>query len=83
MDHLISGARYSDYIPDSAYDRKEDIEINMIECPECKGHGKIYYSDCCGSEVIDGICQNIECFESCETVSEKCDECNGEGEVEE
>lgn len=83
MDNLISGARYSDFIPDSAYDRSEDIEIKMIECPDCKGKGIIYYSTCCGSEIIDGICQNIDCLEPCETSSEQCETCDGEGDVEE
>lgn len=64
----------------SQYERNEDITIK--ECPDCQGHGKTYLSDCCGAEVVDGICQDIECLKSCITEVEKCDVCRGEGEIE-
>jgi len=64
----------------SQYERNEDIKIK--ECPHCEGIGKTYLSDCCGAEVVDGICQDIECLKPCTTEVEKCYDCNGEGEVE-
>ena len=56
--------------------------IHTVECEHCKGAGKIVYSNCCGSEVLDGICQDIECLKPCIIDQEKCYDCNGEGEVE-
>ena len=68
-----------------AYERGEEyteIEYRIIQCEECNGEGRIYYSVCCGEEVIDGICQEVNCLENCEIDSERCSKCKGEGEIE-
>lgn len=51
------------------------------DCFVCQGTGKIYFSLCCGAEVIDGVCQDLDCLQNCQITHEKCDECDGEGEL--
>ena len=82
MDNLILGNRHSGYAPDSYYDRSEDAEVKMETCPDCGGDKRIYYSDCCGAQVIDGICQDINCLEPCKEEWEECRNCDDNGEVE-
>lgn len=66
-------------VPDSYYDSlyERNESPSMKECPECKGAGRVYYSDCCGVEIIEGRCQ--DCQEFCIESGERCEECNGEG----
>lgn len=71
---------FYDRMYESQFDRNENIKI--VECSHCNGNGNIYYSDCCGDEIVDGICQDIECLKPSVEVKEKCYDCNGEGEVE-
>jgi DnaJ-class molecular chaperone len=52
----------------------------MIECDNCHGWGKEFYSNCCGEQVIDKKCSH--CGDDCFECHEKCEQCNGEGEVE-
>lgn len=66
---------------DQLHERSETVRDETETCPTCKGEGREYYSACCGAEVIDGICQDIDCLKPCETESEECGECKGEGEV--
>jgi hypothetical protein len=51
----------------------------MIECSECEGTGKVYYS-CCGDDMrgfdID-LCPT--CKEHCGDDGEVCESCNGTG----
>lgn len=82
MDNLILRNRHSDYVPD-LYSRSEDACIKMKTCPDCGGSKRVYFSDCCGSEVIDDICQDIDCLEKCNVNSEECHNCDDNGEVEE
>lgn len=64
------------------------MENNYKICPNCNGDGVYVSSDCCGAEPSSngdgslsdyGLCP--ECGEHCEYVSEKCETCNGEGEI--
>jgi len=71
---------YDQLYEQSAFARNESIE--MKECEKCNGTGHIIYSECCGAEIIDGICQDIDCLLPCTEYKERCDECNGEGEIE-
>jgi DnaJ-class molecular chaperone len=80
MDRMINSAPMSGGISDSAYDRSEDAVIKMQTCHECNGEKYIYYSDCCGAEIIKGIC--YDCKDKCNEESEICYHCDGEGEVE-
>lgn len=82
MDNLILGNRFSDYVPD-LYSRSEDAEIKMITCPDCNGTKRIFFSACCGAEIIDGICQDIDCLQKCNEDSDECLNCDDNGEVEE
>jgi|VirMetMinimDraft_7_1064189.scaffolds.fasta_scaffold38259_5 DnaJ-class molecular chaperone len=71
---------YYDRLHEAQFARNENIRID--DCDHCNGSGEIEFSDCCGAAVLDGICQDIECLKPCVTVTEKCDECHGEGTVE-
>lgn len=82
MDNIIKSARSYSGISDSAYDRNEDVKIEMIECDVCNGAGKLYFS-CCGDDMPNSdsdICPT--CKEHCGRESEPCEHCNGEGEIE-
>ena len=80
MNYIIGLDNYLEKGFEDHFARFEDIKT--VECEHCKGYGKIVYSDCCGAEVIDGICQDLECLKPCTSDQEKCYDCNGEGEVE-
>jgi len=71
---------FYDRMYESQFDRNENIKI--VECSHCDGIGYIPLSDCCGAEIVDGICQDIECLNTCIEVKETCDECHGEGNKE-
>ena len=47
------------------------------DCPICDGAGAFGYSSCCGSSIIDGLC--ALCNQP--TQPERCDTCNGTGQV--
>jgi len=83
MDNLITGFRHSDFVHDRSYDRFEDSEVKMKTCHECGGSKRIYYSDCCGADVIDGICQDLDCLKHCAELYDPCRNCDDNGEVEE
>ena len=80
MDEMIRKASFENLIPDSFYDRNEDVSIEMEECSTCNGLGKEFYSDCCGESIIGEKC--TQCNEDCIQNSETCGTCNGEGQVE-
>lgn len=82
MDNLILGNRHSGYVPDSYYDRSEDVEVKMETCPDCYGDGSIDYSFCCDKPVWNGICSGCD-KPTKEFETEKCSKCDGSGEVEE
>lgn len=50
---------------------------NYIDCPECNGEGYIYY-DINGEEISRKI---YDLLPPSERFSDKCDKCNGLGEV--
>lgn len=81
MDNLILGNRNSDYVPD-LYSRSEDAEVKMETCPDCGGSKRIYYSDCCGAQIVDDICQDIDCLKHCAELYDTCRKCDDNGEVE-
>jgi DnaJ-class molecular chaperone len=71
-----------------AHGLKLPDEVPMKQCPECKGSGMIYLSECCQSEPYSngdasssdyGICP--ECGEHCVYEENECDTCNGSGKV--
>lgn len=62
---------------DQLYERNETT--HETDCGHCGGDGKEYLSDCCGAEIIDGICQDIECLKPCAVSDELCHVCKGEG----
>lgn len=64
-----------------AYDRQEDATENTCTCHRCEGSGKEFYSDCCGEDIINGIC--TDCKKPCNEDWEVCNMCQGEGEVSE
>lgn len=64
---------------DDLYERNESP--SMKECPECKGSGQYLLSDCCGAEILN-ITTCTDCGGYCYAVVEKCETCDGEGEVE-
>lgn len=80
MTHFNPNYDFSAYY-DQVYERSETVRDETETCHTCKGEGREYYSSCCGAEVIDGICQDIDCLKPCDTESEECGECKGEGEV--
>jgi hypothetical protein len=71
---------YYDRLHEAQFARNENIRIDECDC--CGGSGEIIFSDCCGAEVVDGICQDVECLNPCKIETERCDECNGEGTIE-
>jgi len=50
----------------------------LRECNSCDGTGRLPMSECCGADIVNGICS--ECGEH--AMGEQCDICNGTGEVE-
>ena len=62
---------------DDLYERPESV--SQKECPHCEGTGKEILSECCGAIIIDDKCS--DCKNECSTISEDCEECNGEGVV--
>jgi RecJ-like exonuclease len=78
MDNMINSAPSYTGVCDSATEPHYET-IKMRICQECNGEKKIYYSDCCGAEIIKGIC--YDCHEKCNEESEICYYCDGEGEV--
>jgi hypothetical protein len=49
----------------------------MQTCEHCEGHGVTYYCSECDNSIKD-----CGCLENQIEGSQKCDHCNGEGEVE-
>jgi DnaJ-class molecular chaperone len=80
MDSMIRSAPLGLYNLVAHYDRNEINNPIMIECDNCHGWGKEFYSNCCGEQVIDKKCSH--CGDDCFECHEKCEQCNGEGEVE-
>lgn len=63
-------------------DRYEDSQgADSVECPDCMGSGLQYFSECCGTDIINNKC--TECNQECEVEKESCTNCKGEGEIEE
>jgi DnaJ-class molecular chaperone len=52
----------------------------MQTCSSCDGWGKIFYSNCCGEKIVNNKC--TDCGDASFKMYEKCEECNGDGEVE-
>jgi len=77
MDNIIKNAPMSGGMSDSSYDRSEDAEVKMETCPECDGNGVIYYCEECDEDIKDCNCLELQIKKH-----EKCQVCNGEGEVE-
>jgi DnaJ-class molecular chaperone len=77
MDNIIKNAPMSGGMSDSYYDRSEDAEVKMETCPECDGNGVIYYCGECDEDAH--VCK---CGKDQILLSETCDDCNGDGEVE-
>ena len=71
---------YYERLRESQFARNENIRIQ--ECHECNGAGQIPFSECCDVEVVDGICQDVECLKPCTVYTQICDQCNGDGTIE-
>lgn len=75
MDRMINSA--PNYSGLSAYERSEDAETKMQTCEACDGNGVIFFCGECDENLEDCGCGTLQ-----DKRCEKCDYCNGDGEVE-
>lgn len=75
MDRMINSA--PNYSGLSAYERSEDAVIKMQICEYCEGRGVIDYCSECDKFIDYCGCESLRCL-----ASEKCEDCDGQGEVE-
>ena len=55
-----------------------DDEVPTEDCSCCEGTGLLPMSNCCESEIHNGVC--VDCNQTCKQA--KCSECDGTGQVE-
>ena len=78
MDRMISNAPFANMV--MRYDRNEiNSPITQI-CSSCDGWGKQFYSNCCGQKIVNKKCS--DCGDDCRELWDRCEQCNGDGEVE-
>ena len=66
---------------------EEDNTPDAADCSYCNGSGSIRYSECCGSRVVTRFCSLsistnyhcANCGQLCNSMSDRCEECKGEG----
>lgn len=70
------------------FDCRKATENNFVECPECKGTGKFYFT-CCNVEVDAGdfendcmLCPKCKEWNTIEDCESDCERCDGNGEIE-
>lgn len=74
---MIRRAPSGNSFPDGSYERSEDASVKMKTCESCDGNGKVFFCGECDENIEDCACGEGRVLQS-----EKCDYCNGEGEVE-